>query len=122
MAIKIKTIKSETFGDISFLWGSRILELIPNELGVKTISELGKHMQDSEDVGIIRKLLNLAHENACFFMKKDLQIEPNMMSYFIDDIGGIEEGFKIISAGISEMMRVNNPQLMGSTKKKTAPK
>jgi hypothetical protein len=114
--IKTVRVKNET---ISFLFGVRFLTLLQKTLNIETFEEIGARLQKPtfEDIA---KILFCAHENACFYLRKELTIEDaDRMHYTLDDMG-IEKAMEVLSDGMSELMAVTNGTQ--GAKKKAVPK
>jgi len=115
---KLHTIKAKE-GSVSFLFGVRFIALLQRSLGIANLEEIGERLT-KPTFDDIAKILFCAHENACFFNRKDLVIEnSDFMLYFIDDIG-LEKVMQIVSEGVGEMMSVVGSNAK-PTKKKAAP-
>lgn len=114
---KLTTIKTKS-GDVTFLFGVRFITLLQEQLGLKTFEEIGERLASPtfRDIALI---LFCAHENACFFLRKELTIEnADFMHYLMDEIG-IEKPTQIMTDGIQELFSV----MEGKTvKKKVTPK
>lgn len=108
----------KTVNKVSFLFGVRFITLLQKGFGISKLEEIGERLASPtfEDIALI---LFSAHENACFYMRKDLVIESaDYMHFFIDDIG-MEKAMTLLTDGMSELMNV---QGNATTKKKAAPK
>jgi hypothetical protein len=111
------TIK--TVNKVSFLFGSRVMTLLQRFWNIKTMEEIGERLSSPtfEDIAVI---LYCAHENACFYMKKDLIVESaDHMHFFIDE-AGMDKVQQIIAEGFEDIMRVHTAQ--AGAKKKAVPK
>ena len=110
----------KTVNKTSFLFGVRFITLLQKKLGISKLEEIGEKLSSPtfEDIAII---LFCAHENACFFQRKDLHIESeDYMHFFIDEIG-INKAMEVLTDGMSELLSVQSDK-GGGTKKKVAPK
>jgi len=112
----IKTVKvgKET---LSFLFGVRFLTLLQKSLKIDTFEEIGAKLEKPtfEDIS---KILFCAHENACFYLRKELVVEDaDRMHYTLDEMG-IEAAMTLLSDGMGELMSVEGK----GAKKKVVPK
>jgi hypothetical protein len=95
---------------------------MPRELGVKSLADMGNVMTENPEISVVAKIMAMAHENACFFMKEGVKLDDQTMYFLIDDIGGLNTAMGIISDGLTSMLGVSDPKPAVGTKKKTAPK
>jgi hypothetical protein len=114
----ISVITKTAFGEkISFLFGTRFLTQLKNHYKIDEFEQLGKVLE-SPDISTLSQMLFLAHENACFFMRKDLMIDDvERMYFFIDEIG-IEEASNFIMEGLKALIDVKGETKEGVKKKK----
>jgi len=113
--VEIKTIKSKQ-GSIALLFGVRFITLLQKKLHIENLEQIGDRMISPtfEDVASI---LFCAHENACFYQRKDLTVDSvDFMLFLLDEIG-TKRAVDIIAEGMQETMNVQGG---GGEKKKVA--
>ena len=110
----IKTVTTKQ-GKVSFLFGVRFITLLQKALDIKNLEDIGKQLEAPtfEDVAT---MLMCAHENACFYNRKDLVIENvDWMLLLIDELG-VAPVMELLTDGLSELMAVEK-----GAKKKAKP-
>jgi hypothetical protein len=99
--IQVRTYTAQR-GEVSFLFGTRALSIAAKNMGAESISKFAAKFSEPSFADIAQ-LLFAGHENACFYMKKDLVYQNTDEIYeFIDDIG-MGEMTALMTAAMQDM-------------------
>jgi len=110
MAVTIKTLKFADFDtdkEISFLFGMRFIDNLLEAFGKETLEDVGNIISEKTKVSDIATILFIAHENACFFMRKNLSVESKERMLFLVDQMGLQESILFVAKGFTESISMN---------------
>jgi hypothetical protein len=89
-------------GDVSFLFGTRALSIASKLMGVGGLNEFARKFSDPGFEEVVT-LLYAGHENACFYLKKDLVVKDRDDMFLVLDEIGMTKGMEVVTEAIMQM-------------------